>query len=273
MSILGIGAMAAGAAANIYSSISANKNAEKAATKQFERQKELMDISQRQQKEMWDKTNIGAQKKHIEDAGMNAGLLYGGGGAGGGTVGSSGAPSAGKADVQKVDTSGIMELGIMAAQKKLLEAQAEKEVALTEKARGVDTAVQTEEAKSKAFNNSVNELITKEGYMTKWSQQTQKEGVETDKSRDEYEAWKKGSFDGKATDDDTPMSRAIRANLEKATVELKNAKAEGDVKRAEAAIKGFEQDLAERGIDPKSPWWGRYIGRLLQTIGVMTNME
>lgn len=274
MSILGIGALALGAGANIVSGIDANKRQKEAQETQFQNQKKLMELSQQQQMEMWNKTNIGAQKKHLEEAGMNAGLLYGGQGAGGATTGGGGAPTAGKADVTPVNTSGIMELGIMGAQKKLLEAQAEKETALAEKARGVDTAVGTEEAKAKAFNNSVNELITKEGMMTKWSQSTQKEGVEAEKAEAEWNAWRTGALGGKASDDkDTPLAKAIHANLAKAQTELTNAKADGDIKRAEAVIKGFEQDLAERGIDPKSPWWGRYIGRLLETIGVMTHME
>lgn len=274
MGVLGIGLGLAQGAMNAWSASDQNRKSERAAEVAHIRTKELMDINQKNQMDMWNNTNVGAQKKHIEDAGMNAGLLYGMGGGGSATTGSGGGGASGaKADVTGVETRNIMELGLMDAQKKLLEAQTQKATAEAEKTKGVDTELGKQGVKEKEFMNGVNELITKEGMMTKWSQQTQKEGTETDKTRDEYEAWKKGAFDGKATDEDTPMSRAIRANLDKATTELQNAKANGDLIKAETVIKGFEKDLAERGIDPKSPWWGRYIGRLLQTIGVMTKME
>ena len=72
---------------------------------QYKNQKKLMAIQLRNQQmlnqqghdlqmDMWNKTNYGAQVKHMEDAGINPGLLYGQSGAGGSTTGSQGGGSA-----------------------------------------------------------------------------------------------------------------------------------------------------------------------------------
>lgn len=65
--------------------------------RQVEQQQKLQDIAMQGSKEMgkfnqglaldmWEKTNYEAQRKQMEKAGLNVGLMYGGGGAGGGTT-------------------------------------------------------------------------------------------------------------------------------------------------------------------------------------------
>ena len=69
--------------------------------KQYEQQKKLQQLQMAGQKEMaqfntalqketaldmWNKTNVEAQRKHIENAGLNVGLMYGMGGGGGATT-------------------------------------------------------------------------------------------------------------------------------------------------------------------------------------------
>ncbi len=57
-------------------------------------QKGLMNDAHQLSLDKWNKTNVGAQVKHMEDAGMNVGLMYGGGGKGGETqVATPSAPS------------------------------------------------------------------------------------------------------------------------------------------------------------------------------------
>ena len=70
--------------------------------RQVEAQKQLTDYNMKKQLEMWEATGYEAQKKQVEKAGLNPGILYGGSGAGGqttniaqGTVGMGAAPSAG----------------------------------------------------------------------------------------------------------------------------------------------------------------------------------
>lgn len=103
--------------------------------------------------EMWDYTNYENQVKHLEAAGLNPALLYGQGGSGGataagGAVGngqgiagqapSGGSPQAIKS--QMIEGAGMgMQLGLMEAQKKAIEAKAKKDAADAEKTAGVDT--------------------------------------------------------------------------------------------------------------------------------------
>ena len=65
---------------------------------QYSQQKKLMELqmqnqmklnlqNQKIQQENWDYTNYENQMKHIENAGLSAGLIYGGSGAGGATMG------------------------------------------------------------------------------------------------------------------------------------------------------------------------------------------
>ena len=81
----------------------------------------------KKQLEMWEATGYEAQKKQIEKAGLNPGILYGGSGAGGqttniaqGTVGMGAAPSAGGENIQVM---GMMaQIALVDAQRKKIEA-------------------------------------------------------------------------------------------------------------------------------------------------------
>jgi hypothetical protein len=101
--------------------------------RQRRQQEALTDIQVRGQKDManynrelamktWEETNYDAQKKQMEKAGLNVGLMYGGGGAGGGTVNSGGGGSVGSgtADGGTARTAMGMQL---ASQIALLDAQ------------------------------------------------------------------------------------------------------------------------------------------------------
>ena len=132
----------------------------------FKQQKELMGMQYQNQRnlnaegaalqyDMWNKTNYGAQMKHIKDAGLNAGLLYGMGGAGGSTTGSQsgGSAASGNAPSQpNVD----MNTAMMGMQMKLMQAQANNIDAKTENERG---------GVAKKLENEVNNLI-KTGRLT-----------------------------------------------------------------------------------------------------------
>ena len=90
-------------------------------------------FNQNLNKEMWDYTNYENQVKHMENAGLNTGLMYGGAGSGG--VASGGGVSGGGA--QGADGSAARTaMGLqLAAQMKLLNAQADNLNADTENKR------------------------------------------------------------------------------------------------------------------------------------------
>lgn len=104
---------------------------------QYQQQQNLMGIQQQNQmalntqgaqlaRDNWDYTNYENQRKHMENAGLNVGLMYGQSGGGGGTLssGSGGSASSGNAPQ---NTMGMALQGAqIASQTRLNEAQAKK---------------------------------------------------------------------------------------------------------------------------------------------------
>lgn len=125
--------------------------------RQRRQQEALTDIQMRAQKDMakynqelamktWEETNYNAQKEQMEKAGLNIGLMYGGGGAGGGTVNSGGGGSAGSGTAD----GGVARTGMgmqLASQIALLKAQKDNLDANTEK-----TKAETAESGAKTEN-------------------------------------------------------------------------------------------------------------------------
>lgn len=114
--------------------------------------KEMADINQQHNKDMFDYTGYQAQVAQMKAAGLNPALMYGSAGGGGSTQGGTGmagsagagsgsvggAPSAPDTGI----TSGVgmgMQLGLMEAQKRNLEADAAKKEADAKKTAGADT--------------------------------------------------------------------------------------------------------------------------------------
>lgn len=97
---------------------------------QFQNQQALNLQNQTIQQQNWDYTNYGNQVKHMENAGLNVGLMYGMGGGGGQSMGSGGGGSAAGGNAPQNTNPQIM--GIMAdaamkaAQIDLTKAQADK---------------------------------------------------------------------------------------------------------------------------------------------------
>lgn len=82
-----LGMMAAGGATGAAQGAVQNKQNKNLMELQAKLNERAADANQERNKEMWDYTNYGNQRKHMEDAGLNVGLMYGQGGAGGGTAG------------------------------------------------------------------------------------------------------------------------------------------------------------------------------------------
>ena len=118
------------------------------AKKQHNRQKELMGLQMGNQKslnkqghelqmDMWNKTNYGAQKEHMLEAGLNPALMYGMSGGGGATTGSQGGGSAqgGNASAP-MDIGNALQMGLMKSQIELAKSQSNKNDAEADATRG-----------------------------------------------------------------------------------------------------------------------------------------
>lgn len=122
--------------------------------RQRRQQKKLQDMQIAGQKEMglfnqelaidtWNKTNFEAQRKHMEKAGLNVGLMYSGTGAGG-TTSQPGNVSGTSAPVGGNELGMAIQLELLKAQKENIQANTEKTKVDTAKTAGVDTeAVKT----------------------------------------------------------------------------------------------------------------------------------
>lgn len=125
---------------------------EKLQALQIAGQKEMGKYNQALALEMWDKTNYEAQRKHMEAAGLNPGLMYGSAGQGGSTQTPTGNVSGGNAEGQKGEIGMGLQLGLQTAmqeaQIKLTEAQTNKTNVEAEKLGGVDTTKTGQEIKN-----------------------------------------------------------------------------------------------------------------------------
>lgn len=133
-------------------------NANSASNQSWQRQHQLMEIQAElnrknakfntaQAKEMWNYTNFENQMKHIKEAGLSPGLIYGMGGQGGSTQGAGAANGVGLPQDQSVGMGlRAQEIGVEMAnalsQIKLNESQANKNEAEANKIKGVDTEAQ-----------------------------------------------------------------------------------------------------------------------------------
>lgn len=137
---------------------------------QIRGQKEMMDYNAATQLDIWNKTNIGAQVEHYKKAGMNPALMYGMGGGGGTTTGSptGNVTGATASQGQGADFAMGMQLGLLDAQKKNIEADTKVKEADAQNKAGVER-----EATQAKANLLAQELDnSREDYNIKRLQQT-----------------------------------------------------------------------------------------------------
>lgn len=119
------------------------KQQEKLQRLQIQGQKEMGDYNLHNQLKLWEQTGYGAQVDQLKRAGLNAGLIYGMGGAGGQTASAqpgtvTGATAGGQEAIQGM---GMMTgMALNAAQIENIKANTEKTKVETAKTAGVDTA-------------------------------------------------------------------------------------------------------------------------------------
>lgn len=199
---------------------------------QIKGQKEMSDYNQGLQYDMWNKTNYGAQKEHMQKAGLNVGLMYGMGGGGGATTGSAsgsvGGASAAQGGGAELQTG--MQLALMGAQKENIEADTANKKAAT-----ANTDVAT------ATNKGTQEATIKKMVM--------------DAESAEEEMYVK--HNARTISDHTMQEeiRQIRENTITKILANEGISIENRKKEAELAIKQFEANMAKSGMSPNAPWY------------------
>nr|UCS96099.1 MAG: replication initiation protein [Microviridae sp.] len=183
-----IGAIIGGVASSLIGGAMQNRANNKQNEEEWKRmewgatENEAMAIRNHQRnKDMWDYTNYENQIKHMKNAGLSPGLMYGGAGAGvtsaqGGHSGSPGTmiPQGQQRGLEAKQIG--LQLGQLASQIEVNKSVAEKNEAEAEKTRGVDTDVAKSQASLndaiKDIQNSIKELnesntkLTGERYFT-----------------------------------------------------------------------------------------------------------
>lgn len=158
------------------------------------------------QMDMWNKTNYGAQKQHMLDAGLNPALMYGKGGGGGTTTGSQGGGSAaGGGSKQPMDIGAILQAGLMKAQTENIEA---------------DTELKKEGATEKYMSGMGKWL---DNVITKWKMDGDSQSVRQDKS-------KKYGWDGVSPT--SVIGKQELLKIEQNEQEIKNLKVDEQLKEA-----------------------------------------
>lgn len=264
---------------------SAKRKASQRADNDYERQKqiegakELTDYQKQKDLEMFKETSPVGMIDDYKRAGISPALMYGMGGAGGATTGGSGGmPARGQiADSNQGEANdinrmiGLSQIALMQAQAKKTETEAEVIGGAGKQKTMQDTKESEERTKNQEFQNKLNAKIGLEDML--WNFKASQTILQTtkDKQVDEYNAWRAAAFADNAyqnSDYDSPMAKAYRAGMGKTVQELETAKTEGDIKKAEKIIEEFEAKMTESGISPKSPWYVKFIGDILDKVGL-----
>lgn len=267
MSMGMLGSAVIGAAMDI-GNMQAQKNEGK---RNFQRNKEMADYMHDLEMKKWEKTNYKAQVEQMKKAGLNVGLMSGGGGQPGQSTASAGNPSQNQDMRTGQNMLGIMDL---ASQVDLNKASAEKLRAEADNLRGVTRDSTAEDVRGKKFNNDINEKFQNEIEKAKyWNWAT-----DTIKGEEANAAWefkKAIDFDNKefggkdGVAETTRAGRARIAELKMYEEDLRKAKADGNIAEAEEVIREFEASMAKQGISTNSPWYAKLITDLLEKVGLL----
>lgn len=270
---------AIGAVGSIVGSKQKNKQQQQQQDKQIEHDKNMAEIGHQNQidlaKRTYDLTNAKAQKQTLEEAGMNPALMYGGGGGGGTSVSTGTGATA--SNIQQDTAEPFTGMGLQLQQAALIAAQTRnveadttaKEVDTAKKA-GIDTENAKADLKAKMFTNELNDTIGINAMLDKFISEKDISKTEAEKRNHDFNAWKAGAFGKEESDSlNTPLAKKYNAEMEKSVQELKNAKTDGDVKKAELIIKQFQADLAKDGIAPDSDAVTKTIITLLKKSGIL----
>lgn len=262
------------------------KQQEKLQELQIKGQKEMTDYNTSKQLQMWKDTNFEAQRKELEKAGLNTGLLYGMGGGGGSTASiSQGNVSGGQAPQGGREIQDIMGIGLqyqlIQAQKDNIKAQTEKIKAETEKTTGVDTANIKADTENKILQSVILNYTGKEAKDTYEKITSPNRLIQAKTYEDElaarqgtagtiYEMWLEGKLKEKSVAEVEQLllqnaktreeTRKIYKDMEMLEENIKGAKLDNIIKELETKLQ------TETGIDRNSPTWLKILGRLFVTL-------
>lgn len=126
---------------------------------QYNYGQEAANAAQRRNMEMWNQTNFGAQRQHMEDAGLSVGLMYGGGGQGavsqGGQATQPSGPTSNPVGMALQYKQIEQQNEAIKSQTILNQAEAAKALAEAKKTSGVDTKKTEYEIKWQEIENKI----------------------------------------------------------------------------------------------------------------------
>lgn len=118
----------------------------------------------------------------------------------------------------------------------------------------------------KKFENDIRDAIGLDKYRAVQSDKLDLQETSQKKSLLEVEAWNHVVGQSPVSDLTNPLSKKIVADFETASVRLDNFKKDFDIKSAIQVVKNFEAGLAKAGISPNSPWYVKFVDKLIEKI-------
>lgn len=251
------------------------KQQQKLQDMQIKGQKEMGEFNQGLALDMWNKTGAEAQRKQLEKAGLNVGLMYGGSGSGGGTTSTpTGSVSGGSASLpDSVTGMGIqagLQMALLKAQKENIEADTEKKKADAEKTAGVDTKL-AENSIEKLKQDTANAAI--QGEIARYQEEMAKvdANIKTNTQWDiqkqiEFATWrtevetKKAATEGRITEETAnEVIKQINTNSIEQSLRIRTQKAgliktEADTKLVNETIKKIAADINNMEVGQMQGW-------------------
>lgn len=241
--------------------------------------REQADYEQQLKLQMWKDTNYGAQLEEAKKAGVSKAAAIGGSGTGtqgasvsspsGGSAADAAATSNARVAQQQAGMQLASQIALMKAQKDNLDADTADTLANIPK-KGVETDLGSEAWRKAQRENEAADMAGGAGLEAE-NIRTVNERLKRDNEREwnDYEAWKAAGFKGmNNNDENTPVAKAYRAGMDEAVTKGKNAKLDGRIKDAQAAVEEFKANLAKQGISPDTPWYIKLVADLAEKVGV-----
>lgn len=213
----------------------------------------------------WKETGPVAQMEQYKKAGLNPALMYGMGGGGGQSAAMPTATGPG-GNATKSDAVGMgIQLGLAAAQQKVLESQANLNNAEAAKKAGADTANVVADTANKEMQNIILKYGGKEAER-QWNIDKELQLEEYGAKANEYEARKAAASQLVALYENGTMQKMTEAELQNKLKELGIKELTIEKTKLENAILELEKNMQTTlGIDKNAPTWLRIIGRLVMS--------
>lgn len=213
--------------------------------------------NKQQQIDLWNKTNYDEQRKHMEKAGLNVGMMYGMGGGGGATTNlatqSTSAPSGGNQKSNPLDIASLIsmknQLDLQRAQTENIKAQTAKTNVETEKIGGVDTeAVKTGISEAEARTAK----LLQETMEMQTSMKDRMSYIQSEAKKAISEVETKANEAGVSTATKEAQIQTIKANAIGAT--LGNALLRKDIQMRDEQMKEINARVNKMGEDIAQGW-------------------